>query len=203
MDNFKKAYLFWMIIRLINCNDQNVPSFNGWQLNNRKRKNPHIEKTVVTYLPPIPTKVTDFQTIYRYLTYLQDISATTNMPYVNITLDIGAAMNCFKLIWNYQNYFNNIVIHPGDFHFSKENFLIIGSIIQGSGFEDLAFQPGICTSGSMKSVLSGSHYNRAWTVHSIFLEALEKLLDTTILVIKDGLNATSISRTFCSPRKQF
>ena len=58
----------------------------------------------------------------------------------------------------------------------KENFLIIGIIIQASGFEDLVFQAGICTSRSINSVLSGSHYKRVWTVHHIYLEALECLL---------------------------
>jgi hypothetical protein len=37
--------------------------------------------------------------------------------------------------------------------------------------------PGlICSYGSLKGVLSGSHYNRAWIVHSAFSEALERLL---------------------------
>ena len=97
------------------------------------------------------------------------------MPFVNITLNIGAAMNCYKLIWNYQYYFSNVVIHLGHFHVSKENFLIISIIIQASGFEDLAFQVGICTSGSIKSILSGSHYN-SMDSSQYFLEALEHLL---------------------------
>ena len=98
------------------------------------------------------------------------------MPFVNVTFDMEAAINCYKLIWNYQHYFSNVVIHQGDFHFLRENFLIIDIIIQASGFEDLAFQAGICTPRSIKSVLSGSHYNKAWTVHSIFLEALFRTL---------------------------
>ena len=46
------------------------------------------------------------------------------MPYVNITLDVGAAMNAYKLIWNFQERFRNVVIHLGDFHFMKENFQV-------------------------------------------------------------------------------
>ena len=55
----------------------------------------------------------------------------------------------------------------------KGNFYIIGIIIQASGFEDLAFQAGICTSGSIKSVLSGS---QSMDSSQYFLEALERLL---------------------------
>ena len=46
------------------------------------------------------------------------------MPYVNITLDIGAAINAYKVLWNRRDQFANIVIHPGDFHFMKENFQV-------------------------------------------------------------------------------
>ena len=55
-------------------------------------------------------------------------------------------------------------------------FQVIGTFISNSGFEDVVFQSGICTSGSLNGVLTGSHYNRAWTVHSIVSEALERKL---------------------------
>jgi hypothetical protein len=48
--------------------------------------------------------------------------------------------------------------------------------VAGSGFEDIVFQSGVCTSGSLQGVLAGSHYNRGWTVHNAFSEALERLL---------------------------
>jgi len=48
--------------------------------------------------------------------------------------------------------------------------------VRGSGFEDIVFQSGICTSGSLGGVLAGSHYNRAWVVHKVMCEALERIL---------------------------
>ena len=66
----------------------------------------------------------DTLTINTYIKYLQGLSESTNMPYVNITLDIGAAMNAYKVIWNNPDIFGNVVIHPGDFHFMKENFQV-------------------------------------------------------------------------------
>ena len=38
------------------------------------------------------------------------------------------------------------------------------------------FLSGVCISGSLQGVLSGSHYNRGWTVHNAVSEALERLL---------------------------
>ena len=82
-----------------------------------------------------------------------------NIPYANITFDIGAAMNVFKVLWNYPEKFSNIVIHLGDFHYMKEDFILMGKLIGGSEFEDVIFQTGICSSGSMNGVIPGSHYN--------------------------------------------
>ena len=130
----------------------------------------------MTYLPPIDAKVTEFSTINQYLSYMQKLAEEANMPYVNASLDVGAAMNAYKLISNHPKKFGNVIIHLGDFHFIKENFGVIGKLVAGSGFEGVTFQAGLCSTGSFKGVLAGTHYNRAWTVHSVFTEALERLL---------------------------
>ena len=46
------------------------------------------------------------------------------MPYINITLDVGAAINAMKYIWNHQELYHNVIIHLGAFHFIKENFQV-------------------------------------------------------------------------------
>ena len=87
-----------------------------------------------------------------------------------------AAVNAFKLVWNYPDTFDNVVIHLGDFHFMKEIFSILGLLIKGSGSEEIVFQSRLSTSGSLNGVNAGSHYNRCWKVHKQFVEALELLL---------------------------
>ena len=98
------------------------------------------------------------------------------MPFVNVTLNYGAAVNAFKLVRNYPDIFDNVVIHLGDFHFMKEIFSTLGLLIKGSRFEEIVFQFGLSTSGSLNGVIVGSHYNRCWKVHEQFVEALERLL---------------------------
>ena len=61
-------------------------------------------------------------------------------------------------------------------------FQVLGTLVRDSGFEDVIFSSNICSSGSLQGVLAGSHYNRAWFVHEIFAEALERLLLTRFLV---------------------
>ena len=97
-------------------------------------------------------------------------------PHFWVTLDIGPAINAYKVLWNYEDKFKNIVIHLEDFHFMKECFGVVGSLISGSGFEDIIHQSGLCSSGNLNKVISASHYNRCWNTHSHLAEALGRLL---------------------------
>ena len=85
----------------------------------REIANVATEKTVMTYLPPINAPVNEFSTIFGFLTYMQKLCKEVNMPYVNITLDLGAAMPAYKVVWNYPNIFSNVIIHLGDFRCSQ------------------------------------------------------------------------------------
>ena len=126
MNPFSSKYFFWVFFRKQNAFDQMVPSFSGWQLQNRMKLTDTntISKTVETYLTTITSKVTEFRTIHAYMKYLTELAKAVNIPYVNITLVVGAAMNAYKLLWNYNGQFSNVVIHLGDFHFIKENFQV-------------------------------------------------------------------------------
>ena len=62
----------------------------------REIANVDTKKTVMTYLPPINASVNEFSIIFGFLTYMQKLCKEVNMPYVNITLDLGAAMPAIK-----------------------------------------------------------------------------------------------------------
>ena len=64
---------------------------------------------------PIAAKVTNFKTVWLYLTYIQQMSKFVNSKYVNVVMYMGAAINANKIICNFPQKFGNIVIHPGDF----------------------------------------------------------------------------------------
>ena len=46
------------------------------------------------------------------------------MSYVNITLDVVAAINGYKYLWNNYDIFNAMVIQLGGFDFMRENFKV-------------------------------------------------------------------------------
>ena len=105
-----KLSLSGFTLRKSNCYDQAVPNFSGWRQALRKLANQELKKAVETYLPPITSKLTDFTTISQYITYLQSVYVSSNMPYVNIALDFRAAVNSYKCIWSSFTGFENVVI---------------------------------------------------------------------------------------------
>lgn len=180
VEEFSCKYFTWLFLRYRNRTDQVHPNLAGMLLRLRQKEatsqSTKISKTEEIFLPPLPTKVTDPKTIFTYFKYFQKLAEEMNMPYVNVTLDVGAALNAYKLLWRYPVQFSNVFIHLGDFHVMKENFKIMGLFLQSSGFEDIVYQARLCTSGSLNGVMTGGHYNRAWRVHEVVHEALERSL---------------------------
>lgn len=123
--NFNSVFLIWIYLRKIYSVNQTIPIYKGFKLEYRKTKSQLFTKTVETYLTPLNSKVTDYQTIQRYMHYLQSLAEQVNMALVNITLDVGAAINAYLVLWNNPVVFKNIIIHLGSFHFLKENFQVL------------------------------------------------------------------------------
>ena len=46
------------------------------------------------------------------------------MSYMNIFLDIGAAMSACKFIWNNPTAYSTVVLYLTRFHFMKEHFQV-------------------------------------------------------------------------------
>ena len=196
---FAEFYRKWMLSRIVSSTDQIVPNFSGFFVKSAGKAD-DLQKTKLTYLPPINASITAHSTIYKVFEMILSRANQVQLPYANITFDVGAAINAHKVLWNYPERFKNIIIHLGDFHFMKEMFTVLGNIVCGSGFEDIVFQANICSTGSLNGVLAGSHYNRCWTVHSTFAEALERLLFKRFSsihglpdVVKEAKSCSSVS----------
>ena len=111
-------FVTWVVLWKFNDFDK------MWDTDNKTKSMEfgNVKKTLETYLPPIDSKITDFKTICKYLKYLQGLAADANMPFANAALDVGAAINACKVIWNYPQRFANFLLKLGDFDFMKENY---------------------------------------------------------------------------------
>ena len=141
----------------------------------------NCKRTRIIFLPPIRNLITDYITVLECIFQSQKLAETSNMTYTHITVDAGAAAKFYHILWNNPQEFNKVLMHLGDFHGMMEFFSIIGKIVQGSGFEELVYQAGLCTSGGIKGVLSGKHYNRTWKIRESFAEAIERLFCKTFV----------------------
>ena len=50
---FIDSYHLWILLRILSSNDPFVPTFSGWCVQQQSKKINIVEKTVLTYLPPI------------------------------------------------------------------------------------------------------------------------------------------------------
>ena len=105
-------HLLCVIWRKQNAFDQLTPIYSGWKLQaHRKDTSTAVIKTTECYLQPITSKIAGYQTIHKYMEYLQTLESEVGMPYVNIILDVDDAINTYKYLWNI---FNTKVIHFGN-----------------------------------------------------------------------------------------
>ena len=169
----KKLLVIWKTVRHLSSEDQMHPRFVGWIICLFQKAASHATK--MTYLPPIQTPITEYQTIVQAFKVSRELSNQSNMQYTHITFDVGAAIKAYHVIWNDPTIWSDIIVHLGDFHAMMAFFGIIGAFVAGSGFEGILFQAGLCSSGSIKGLMSGKHYNRCWLLHEAFAEALERL----------------------------
>ena len=162
----------WKLLRSGSPENEGWPRFIGFVIELYQTER---NQTTMTYLPPIQTPITEYPTIVSLFETSRKLTKNANMMYAHIIMDLGAAIKAYHVVWNDADYWNDIIIHLGDFHTMMTFFRIIGTVISGSGFEEIVYQSGLCTPSSINTLLSGKHYSRCWYVHEIINDALERL----------------------------
>ena len=164
----------WKLLRLAHsCGNQEISSFAGWVILICGSKN--SSATILIFHPPIFDPITEYGSVIECIYQSQKLAIASNMKYVHITTDAGAAAKFFHILWNYPAEFKNVSIHLGDLHGFMEFFRVIGKIVQGSGFEKIVYQANLCTSLSLQGVLNGKQYNRSWLINECFSKVIERL----------------------------
>ena len=122
----------WKLIRNAETS-QGVPRFVGFLASIYARKD--VAPTKMTYLPPIHMAITEYPTLVEIFEISQKLAKQGNMRYTHITLDVGAAIKAFHVIWNDKDRWSNIIIKLGDFHPFMAFFGGIGKFVTDIGFE--------------------------------------------------------------------
>ena len=107
----ERLLLLWKSVRYLNCNDQTNPRFVGWIVQQFQQAD--SKATRMTYLPPIQTPIIEYATIIEMFYVSRQVAKQSNMLYMDITLDAGAACKAFHVVWNNPIAWSDIIIHLG------------------------------------------------------------------------------------------
>lgn len=171
-ENERELFLWKTMRKYHGLSNQIIPRFIGHII--ERYANPMHPKTYMTFLPPIMRPITDYGTITECIYQSQRMAEHCNLKYVQIVADVGAASKFLHVVWNNPITLKNVIIHLGDMHAFMENFSVVGKFVEGSGFDEIVFQSGEAHTGTIRGILSGKHYNRAWTTHEAFAEAIDR-----------------------------
>jgi hypothetical protein len=81
------------------------------------------KETKMTYMPPIQKPITEYAAFFEMFYKSRQLAKQANMVYTHITLDVGAAIKAYHVIWNNPQAWSDIIIHLGDFHYNR-NWLL-------------------------------------------------------------------------------
>ena len=104
----------WKAFRYAGIEKKNIPRFACLVVKLFGRID--LQHTYLTYLPPITKPITEYGTIIEIFYQSRILSQKFNMQYTHITMDVGAAMKAFQVIWKNPIIWSDILIYPGDFH---------------------------------------------------------------------------------------
>jgi len=181
--------LIWIVCRALFNHSCTVPDWSGW-VSKTARDVREVVKSEVGYMAPILHPITDYATVQQCLVTSMAATAKMNQEYTFVTMDLAAAKIAYDIQWNNAVKFSKLIIHLGAFHIMCSYMGAIGTMMVGSGFEEILIESGMCASGSIVKVISGKHYNRAMRVHQHMIDALERML---LDVFIESLSAVDIS----------
>jgi hypothetical protein len=134
------------------------------------------QQFTIGYMRPVLHPITETATVQHCIRTSVEACAKLNQKFTFITMDLAAAKIAYDIKWNDPDEFQNVIIHLGAFHTMCSYIGALGHMIVGSGFEEVVLEAGICAIGSLKTTMSGKHYNRAMRVHQLINDAIQRLM---------------------------
>ena len=94
-------------------------------------------KSIVDYMPPIHTAITENSTVQEILNTSMRASHEVGQTYTIITFDLAVAKKAYAIIWEKNTVFQNVIVRLGAFHTASSYFHALGKSMRCSGFEEV------------------------------------------------------------------
>ena len=178
-----KHQLLWVLARKKYSVPQAIPSWSGFVSQSGSLPK---QLTTIAYYPVIPNPITEYKTVAECLRYAEEATNEVGQKYVITTFDIGACMKAYPLVFNDPLKYKDHIVLIGSFHATMAYLKMIGKKMSGSGLDDILIEADLITSGSLKGVMSGKHFERSMHCHKVMFECLERLLLEQFMIVREG-----------------
>ena len=172
---------------------EELPLIGSWTPFNKKTSVVKLSKSVLQYLPVVPTPP-DYDVLKEYLDFLLDTTENLGIQHIFTHADEAVYSKLLHIIWKHGDYFQRIIPLMGGFHqllvLQKVMYKRHGCIGYKKWFEDAH----VIASGSVDKAIEGRHYYRCIRLHKEAFDAIvqmqiEKITDNYAAINSDVLNS--------------
>lgn len=158
--------------------DPSVPGWNGFMEQITASKD--YDRSRIICLPFINDPPTQIDTIYTSLLMASEKCKQLNQKMCFVTFDQPLYLKARDIVANGDPELNNIIVRLGGFHLAMSFMGAIGTIMAGSGLQQLLST--IYAENSVEKIMNGHAYSRAVRAHLLMHSALASLVWDTIEV---------------------
>ena len=166
--------LAWLLARMVNPKDQNVPGWSGF--NEKVLEERNIPVTKVGNLPIINAPAHDYDVLWTVIERCQRMTKQLGQTYTVITFDEQLYSKAKILQWSRSEECENLVIMLGGFHTQLNFAKCIGQHMADSGIADIWVDSGVYGEVTAENILKGKCWNKILRAHKLTFEALWRIL---------------------------
>ncbi len=175
-------YFVWLVNRLSKrAEDKNcfVPGFTAMRSSTVKL-NFHATAKILT--PILPYPATTYDSIFTTMINFQDALKQQGDPYGGLWTDEGVYRIAKEIQLLKPAQFSNIFLGLSGFHMEKIVFACLGAYLEPSGIFSVLVETECFGPDTISGMMSGSHYSRSRTAHSMIHEVLLSMMIKAFLI---------------------
>ena len=169
-------YFLWIANRFSKRTTPDSDCVPGFTAVRSATVNCKFNPTTTVLTPILPYPATTYDAILTTMINFQDALKQKGDTYGGLWADEGVYCIAKEIQLMKPDQFNNIFLGLGGFHMEKIVLGCLGSYLEPTGIFSVLVETECYGTDVIKIVISGSHYSRAHTAHSIIHEVLTSMM---------------------------